>query len=79
MTGPELPPPDQPITVDVYLHRWPTGAEKVEFIDGALIFLGEFDDRDKAIAARTYPGREIALEPHGIEVRPAADSGGMSR
>lgn len=45
MTGPDLPPPTGPIECEVYAYRWPSGAEKVELIDGALLFYGEFDER----------------------------------
>lgn len=71
MSGPDLPEPDQPITVDVWSHRWPTSVEKVELIDGVILFQGEFDERDVEIAARTYPGRRVVLSPFGLEVRPA--------
>lgn len=71
MSGPDLPEPDQPITVDVWSHRWPTSAEKAELIDGVLLFQGEFDERDVEIASRTYPGRDVVLSAEGLEVRPA--------
>lgn len=63
MTGPDLPSPDQPITVDVFECRWPTGAEKVELLYGDIFFYGEFDERDAEIARRAYPGRAIEFYP----------------
>lgn len=61
MPGPDLPAADQPFTVDAYRHRWPAGAEKVELIDGVLVFVGVFDDRDAQIARRAYPDRHVEL------------------
>jgi hypothetical protein len=55
--------------LDVYAYRWPSGAEKVELVDGALLFSGEFDERDVEIAERTYPGRRVLLGPHGVLCR----------
>jgi hypothetical protein len=52
----DIPPPDQPITSEVYFSRWPSGAEKVELFDGSLVFTGIFDERDVEMAERTYPG-----------------------
>lgn len=60
------------MTVEVLLHRWPTAAEKVELGRGVLLFTGVFDERDLAIAERTYPGRRVLLNVDGgIEVHPA--------
>ena len=74
MLGPDLPPPHEPIDVEVYLHRWPSGAYKVELTNGVLQFTGQFDHRDVEIAQRAYPGRVVLLnESLGIEVHPASD------
>jgi hypothetical protein len=64
MPGPDLPPPHEPIDVDVYEYRWPTGAEKVELWDGCPLFSGFFDERDVQIAERAYPGRIAVIHPH---------------
>ncbi|RZS30521.1 hypothetical protein EV193_11641 [Herbihabitans rhizosphaerae] len=78
MDGPDLPEADQPFTVEVYLHRWPSGAEKVELIEGALCFQGSFDQRDVEIAERAYPGRIVLLDESGsLEVHP--NDGGPPR
>jgi hypothetical protein len=61
--GPDLPPPDQPFTGDVYEHRWPTGAEKVELKYGCPYFYGRFDHRDAATAERAFPGRRAVIVP----------------
>ncbi|MFF1399370.1 hypothetical protein ACFVZD_36930 [Streptomyces sp. NPDC058287] len=72
MTGPDLPAPHSPMTVEALLHRWPTASEKVELIDGVLYFTGAFDLRDVAIAERAYPGRRALLNRAGcIEIHPA--------
>lgn len=43
----------------------------MELVAGVPVFYGQFDDRDVAIAERTYPGRQIVLnEDGGIEIRP---------
>jgi hypothetical protein len=71
MPGPDLPPPSAPMTVDVLLNRWPTGAQKVELLSGVLIFTGHFDERDLATARRTYPGRRPVLNADGgLEIHP---------
>ncbi|WP_018351873.1 hypothetical protein [Longispora albida] len=75
MLGPDLPPATEPFKVDVYEYRWPTGAEKCELIDGALVFSGQFDERDVETAQRAYPGRRVQLGPdNGIEVYPGGTS-----
>ncbi len=75
MTTPDVPPAHEEIDVDVYAYRWPSGAEKVELIDGALLFYGEFDERDVVIAERTYPGRRVLLGPDGaLEVYPGGSN-----
>lgn len=72
--GPDLPPPDEPIGVEAFRSRWPTGAEKSELSHGVLQFTGPFDERDVEIAQRTYPGRQVLLnEDRGLEVHPASD------
>jgi hypothetical protein len=56
------------------LSRWPTGAEVVEIIAGALCFAGQFGDEDVAVARRVYPEHEVRLDdgdlwvlPHGCD------------
>lgn len=61
-TGPDLPHCEDPILIDAFGHRWPTGAEKVELWDGCPVFYGEWDERDVAIAERAYPGRVVRLD-----------------
>jgi hypothetical protein len=69
VTTPDLPAPHEPFTIDAYLHRWPSGAEKVELWAGALVFYGQFDERDIVTAERTFPGRRVVLnEDRGLEV-----------
>lgn len=73
--GPDLPAPDELFSLDAYSHRWPSGAEKAELIDGVLVFSGQFDDRDVRIAQSAYPGRQVVLnEDKGIEIHPASDT-----
>ncbi|GLZ11055.1 hypothetical protein Acsp04_12900 [Actinomadura sp. NBRC 104425] len=60
--GPDLPHCEEPILIDAFGHRWPTGAEKVELWDGCPVFYGEWDERDVEIAQRAYPGRVIRLD-----------------
>lgn len=75
MPGPDLPSPDELFSLDAYFHRWPSGAEKAELIDGVLVFSGQFDERDVRIAEGTYPGRQVVLnEDKGIEIHPASDT-----
>ncbi|MGW5657221.1 hypothetical protein [Streptomyces humi] len=72
MPGPDLPPPHEPITAAVYLNRWPSAVVRAEFLHGVLLFYGDFDERDIAIAQRTYPGRRVLLNADcGLEVHPA--------
>jgi hypothetical protein len=61
----DVPPPDQPFTPDAFRHRWPSGAESAELVDGVLWFSGAFDHRDTETARRTYPGRRVTLTPDG--------------
>lgn len=70
--GPNLPSSEEPILIDSFGHRWPTGAEKVELEDGCPIFYGDWDDRDVAIAERAYPGRVVRLD------QPAGEPGTMT-
>jgi len=60
--GPDLPPADARIDVDVFCRRWPTGAEKTELENGCPVFYGEWDERDVEIAQRAYPGRTVRLD-----------------
>lgn len=60
--GPDLPSSEEPILLDAFRHRWPTGAEKVELEDGCPIFYGTWDERDVTIAERAYPGRVVRLD-----------------
>ncbi|MDX2728029.1 hypothetical protein [Streptomyces sp. PA03-2a] len=72
MPGPDLPTPQQPMTVEAFLHRWPTSTFKTELINGVLVFSGVFDERDVIAVERTYPGRRALLDADGsIEVHPA--------
>lgn len=72
MPGPDLPPPQAPMTSQALLHRWPTGAERVELVHGVMIFTGHFDERDLETARRTYPGRRPVINADGaLEVHPA--------
>ncbi|WP_067479863.1 Uma2 family endonuclease [Actinomadura hibisca] len=80
--GPDLPHSEEPILIDAFGHRWPTGAEKIELWDGCPVFYGEWDERDVAIAERAYPGRVVRLDqPPGepgtmtIMPGPAAEDG----
>jgi hypothetical protein len=77
-SGPDLPPADQQIEVDVFGARWPTGAEKVELEEGCPVFYGLWDERDVEIAERAYPGRIVRLdqkpgEPGTLRVLPALE------
>ncbi|MFC5752691.1 Uma2 family endonuclease [Actinomadura rugatobispora] len=60
--GPDLPGSEEPILIDSFGRRWPTGAEKVELWDGCPVFYGAWDERDVEIAARAYPGRVVRLD-----------------
>jgi len=74
----DIPPPDEPITVEAYFSRWPSGAEKCELFDGALQFTGVFDQRDVEMAERVYPGLRVMLNPDGnIVVHPAGPLRGI--
>jgi hypothetical protein len=76
MSGPDLPPPEQLFDVHAFSHRWPTGAEKAELVDGVLCFTGDFDERDLEIARRAYPGRRVTLGPDNVlEIYPAGSTG----
>ncbi|MCP2338803.1 Uma2 family endonuclease [Actinomadura rupiterrae] len=74
--GPDLPHGEDPILIDAFGHRWPTGAEKVELWGGCPVFYGEWDDRDVEIARRAYPDRVVRLdqeagEPGTMTILPA--------
>ncbi|WP_067461778.1 Uma2 family endonuclease [Actinomadura macra] len=76
VAGPDMPYPRDPILFDVFGHRWPTGAEKVELWEGCPVFYGQWDERDVEIAERAYPGRVIRLdqppgEPGTMTILPA--------
>ena len=78
MSGPDLPPADREIPIDVFGARWPTGAEKMELEDGCPVFYGQWDERDVELAERTYPGRTVRLdqaagEPGTLRVLPTRD------
>jgi hypothetical protein len=78
MASNELPPPDVPITVDVFDARWPTGAEKAELVDGVIVFYGGFGEPDARAARLVYPGRRVVLNADGgIEVHPAGPPHGI--
>lgn len=71
--GPDLPEPDEPFSLEAYFHRWPSGSEKAELLDGVLVFTGQFDERDVRIAQDTYPGRQVVLnDDGGIEIHPSS-------
>ena len=67
-TGPDLPGSEEPILIDAFGRRWPTGAEKVELWDGCPVFYGAWDERDVEIASRAYPGRVVRLDQPPGEV-----------
>jgi hypothetical protein len=52
------------------LGRWPTGAEGVEIIAGALCFAGRFGAEDVALARRVYPRHEVRLHDGDLWVLP---------
>jgi Putative restriction endonuclease len=70
--GPDLPSSEEPILLDAFGRRWPTGAEKVELEDGCPIFYGTWDERDVTIAERAYPGRVVRLD------QPAGEPGTLT-
>ncbi|MEV4251944.1 Uma2 family endonuclease [Spirillospora sp. NPDC049652] len=77
--GPDLPDVEDPILIDAFGRRWPTGAEKAELWDGCPVFYGEWDDRDVEIAQRAYPGRVVRLdqdpgEPGTMTILPGPSS-----
>ncbi|MFJ2627668.1 hypothetical protein ACIO6T_30780 [Streptomyces sp. NPDC087532] len=60
------------MTTEALLHRWPSAPMRTELVYGVMLFSGDFDERDAAIARRTYPGRQVLLNTDGgIEVHPA--------
>ncbi|MFZ3562802.1 hypothetical protein [Streptomyces sp. BH055] len=72
MHGPDLPSPDEPMTTEAVLARWPTGVRKRELVHGVIYFYGAFDERDVDIAERAYPGRRALVnEADDLEVHPA--------
>ncbi|MFJ4649706.1 hypothetical protein ACIP5Y_00370 [Nocardia sp. NPDC088792] len=79
--GTDLPKPETLFDLDVWLHRWPASVYATELHYGVLVFTGrdQFDDRDVAIAERTYPGRRILLNDTGkLEVHPAGNTPPLS-
>jgi hypothetical protein len=75
MNGPDLPSPNELFEVETWLHRWPTGTRKAELYYGVLVYFGEFDERDVAIAQNAYPGRRILLDEGArIEIHPASNT-----
>lgn len=77
MNGPDLPAdPSEPFELGHWQWRWPMGAEKVEMVEGAPMWSGQFDSRDVATAQRTFPGRQIYLDAGGsLYVVPAGPGG----
>ncbi|TDD70335.1 Uma2 family endonuclease [Actinomadura rubrisoli] len=78
--GSDLPHHEDLFDLDVFGHRWPTGAEKVELWDGCPVFYGRWDERDVRIAERAYPGRVVRLdqppgEPGTMTIMPAPAEG----
>ncbi|MUN40137.1 Uma2 family endonuclease [Actinomadura litoris] len=76
--GPDLPPAGEPVLLDVFDRRWPTGAEKTELWDGCPVFYGIWDERDVRAAQSVYPGRVVRLdqapgEPGTMTVLPAPE------
>lgn len=72
MPGPDLPPAPAPMTTEALVSRWPTATERVELVQGVIIFTGRFDERDLITAQRAYPGRRCVLNVDGgLEVHPA--------
>jgi hypothetical protein len=68
----DLPPPGDAMTVAVFENRWPSGSEKIELLDGTIVFHGAFSEQDVQTAGLVYPGRRIVLNSDGgIEVHPA--------
>jgi hypothetical protein len=79
MAGPDLPGPREPFTT-AHLQRWPMGAERTELLDGALYWLGEFDERDVMMARRVMPGKRIRIEPGvGLTAGPVQEEEPESR
>jgi hypothetical protein len=78
MAAIDLPPQDEPMTVVAFESRWPSGAEKIELLDGVIVFYGAFAEQDVSAAERVYPGRRVVLSEDGsIEVHPAGPARGL--
>ncbi|MDO5629698.1 MAG: hypothetical protein Q4G43_15390 [Mobilicoccus sp.] len=60
-----LPSPDMRFGPDHYEQRWPLGAHSCELCNGVAIWQGPWDDRDVAVAERTFPGRYVTLDAEG--------------
>lgn len=72
MAGPDLPPPDQPMSTHACLSRWPTAPTRTELIHGILLF-ADFGEQDAATTQPAYPGRRVLLSAEGhLEVQPAS-------
>jgi hypothetical protein len=68
----DLPPPSNAMTVAAYESHWPSGSEKIELLDGTIVFHGAFSEQDVQTAELVYPVRRIVLNADGgIEVHPA--------
>lgn len=71
MTGADVPPTDEPMTVAARLERWPTAPMRTELIHGVLLFTGDFDEREATTAQRTYPSRRVLVNADGnLQVPP---------
>lgn len=68
------PAPTDPITVDVFIARWPMAAEKCELIGGVVVWSGFFTEWDRRACQRAFPGRVAKLTSEAIELHPAADT-----
>ncbi len=67
-----LPPPDERFTVETYnAAGWPIAVEKIELIDGAVVWSGNFTEEDADRARRTFPDRTIVLKWGCIWLHPA--------
>jgi hypothetical protein len=61
VAAPDLPGPHEPFSAE-HLARWPTGAERTELVDGEIVWLGSFDERDAVVARRAFLGHRIRVE-----------------
>lgn len=75
--GPDLPPPDEPVSLAHWDYRWPMGAEKMEMVYGAVRWYGQYDARDAEAARRAFPGRPVFIDEDGhliVDVAPGVRS-----